>query len=148
MRPAHFLSHIPYTLVPIVSKAFPTYPCLFLLHQVNCIAHDMNSTVDYRRLAQHQRGLYFITPPAGATAKTSGTSSASTTSSSGAGSDPLMERFLELAPDVPPAPTRVDVMMGRTLEVPLAAGVWVSVRVNGGVSVGAGQWLGQWETMA
>ncbi len=30
--------------------------------KVECEAHDMASPTDYRRLARHQRGLYFVTP--------------------------------------------------------------------------------------
>jgi hypothetical protein len=30
--------------------------------KIECDGHDMASPVDYRRLAQHQRGLYFVTP--------------------------------------------------------------------------------------
>jgi hypothetical protein len=26
------------------------------------VVHDMNSKTDYRRLAHHSRGLYFVTP--------------------------------------------------------------------------------------
>ena len=33
-------------------------PCL----QVECDAHDMVSPTDYRRLAKHQKGLYFVEP--------------------------------------------------------------------------------------
>lgn len=30
-------------------------------HQAECDSHDMASPTDYRRLAKHQRGLYFVT---------------------------------------------------------------------------------------
>ncbi|GFR48512.1 hypothetical protein Agub_g10405 [Astrephomene gubernaculifera] len=115
--------------------------------KVQCRAHDMESTTDYRRLAHHQRGLYFITPrgsassssssspsssPSSSHASSSGASATSSSSSlpggastsSSSSSDPLMERFLELAGEgaEAPAPARVEVMMGRSLEVPLAAG--------------------------
>ncbi|EFJ47611.1 hypothetical protein VOLCADRAFT_61252, partial [Volvox carteri f. nagariensis] len=81
--------------------------------KVRCRCHDMNSTTDYRRLAQHQRGLYFSSPPSSSLYSPLG--------------DPLLERFRELVSEagVSPAPGRVEVMMGRSLEVPLAAGGWV-----------------------
>ncbi|KXZ44587.1 hypothetical protein GPECTOR_65g205 [Gonium pectorale] len=81
-----------------------------------CRPHDMESSTDYRRLAQHQQGLYFVAPP-GATR-----GSAPSAGGQGAGADPLGERFSELADGAEPGPTRVEVMMGRSLEVPVAAG--------------------------
>lgn len=33
-----------------------------LLLQETCAIHNMNSPVDYRRLAHHTRGIYFLTP--------------------------------------------------------------------------------------
>ncbi|GIL76360.1 hypothetical protein Vretifemale_5974 [Volvox reticuliferus] len=85
--------------------------------KTQCKCHDMNSTTDYRRLAQHQRGLYFVAPRALASAASPAASRPGTSTS-----DPLMERFLDLAGGVTPAPARVEVMMGRSLEVPMAAG--------------------------
>ncbi|GLC33066.1 hypothetical protein PLESTB_000374200 [Pleodorina starrii] len=90
--------------------------------KTQCRAHDMDSSTDYRRLAQHQRGLYFVVPRTAAKSSSSSSSSSSGSPGSGSGSDPLMERFLDVAGGVVPAPTRVEVMMGRSLEVPLAAG--------------------------
>ncbi|GLI64849.1 hypothetical protein VaNZ11_008232 [Volvox africanus] len=85
--------------------------------KARCRCHDMNSATDYRRLAQHQRGLYFVAPRALASAASPAASLPSTSTP-----DLLMERFQDLAGGVTPAPARVDVMMGRSLEVPMAAG--------------------------
>lgn len=65
----------------------------------------MESPTDYRRLAQHQRGLYFVDrdDPPRADAE-------------------LGQRFLELANHQPVGPRRVAVAMQRTLNVPKAAG--------------------------
>ncbi|KIY92667.1 hypothetical protein MNEG_15296 [Monoraphidium neglectum] len=63
-----------------------------------CVIHDMASPVDYRRLAQHQRGLYFVTPDR---------------------DQQLYEAFLEAGGGVlQPAPDTVQVAMGRVLQVP------------------------------
>jgi hypothetical protein len=66
----------------------------------------MASAVDYRRLAQHQRGLYFVACPP----------------TSPAAAAELGARFREVSGGAPLAPVRVDVAMGRSLEVPRAAG--------------------------
>lgn len=39
---------------------FPVTFCIAL--QEACVVHNMNSPVDYRKLAQHARGAYFLTP--------------------------------------------------------------------------------------
>jgi protein AFG1 len=66
----------------------------------------MASPVDYRRLAQHARGLYFVTPTR---------------------DEDLWEAFLEAGgagsgSSGAPAPRDVDVAMGRSLHVPDALG--------------------------
>jgi protein AFG1 len=66
-----------------------------------CVAHDMESPVDYRRLATHADGLYFVGPGAGAR---------------------LEARFAELANGAPPAPLAAPVAMGRTLALRRVAG--------------------------
>lgn len=77
-----------------------------------CVSHDMASTTDYRKLAQHQRGLYFMTAKGASQADEHGTPD-----------EQLRQRFLELGcPGAVPAPAHVEVMMGRSLEVPAAAG--------------------------
>ena len=63
--------------------------------------HDMNSRTDYRKLAHHHRGLYFVTPTR---------------------EQDLAERFLELGNHAPVQRAFVDVAMGRQLELPRAAG--------------------------
>ena len=82
--------------------------------QQRCATHDIDSPVDYRRLAHAHRGLYFA-PPDWPDA-----------------SAELQARFAEVAAAPgchagdgaapTPAPTTITVMMGRTLDVPLAAG--------------------------
>lgn len=42
----------------------PVGPCASACLQTQCVVHDMASATDYRRLAQHTRGLYFISTPA------------------------------------------------------------------------------------
>lgn len=79
--------------------------------------HNMNSPVDYRRLAHHTRGLYFLTPDRTAL---------------------LHKAFLECGEDSAvagggvgnPGPVNLDVAMGRTLHVPQALGGWLFVEVN------------------
>lgn len=88
-------------------------PFIAALEQ-KCAVHDIASPVDYRRLAHAHRGLYFA-PPDWPDA-----------------SGELRARFAEVAaapgchdgdaPAPAPAPATVTVMMGRTLDVPLAAG--------------------------
>ncbi|KAG2493777.1 hypothetical protein HYH03_007997 [Edaphochlamys debaryana] len=110
--------------------------------KTQCRAHDMASGTDYRRLAQHQRGLYFVTAlakpgsasaPCAASSRAFGAPSAAAMAAAAAAdpfaedtpviTDPLTERFTELAgSDATPAPVTVEVAMGRTLQVPLAAG--------------------------
>ena len=64
--------------------------------QKACIVHDMNSVTDYRRLAHHHRGLYFTDDQK---------------------EEELQARFAEVAAPNPTRPIRVDVIMGRTLDV-------------------------------
>ncbi|GAB4817314.1 hypothetical protein N2152v2_004360 [Parachlorella kessleri] len=66
-----------------------------------CIVHDMNSKTDYRRLASHHKGLYFVTPSR---------------------DEDLYRRFVDLAEGHPVEKKYVGVAMGRQLEVPRAAG--------------------------
>jgi predicted ATPase len=66
-----------------------------------CVIHDMQSPVDYRRLARHQRGLYFVTPDR---------------------DEALYEAFVLAAEGQGPEPATVPVAMGRELQVPQAAG--------------------------
>lgn len=68
-------------------------PCVV---QKACVVHDMNSVTDYRRLAHHHRGLYFTDPKK---------------------EEELQARFKEVAQPHPTRPLRVDVIMGRTLDV-------------------------------
>lgn len=70
------------------------------------MVHDMASPVDYRRLAQHHRGLYFVTPDK---------------------DQALYEAFMLAGEDDAPHEEVVEVAMGRTLHVPEAAGRWVRV---------------------
>ncbi|KAL4448617.1 hypothetical protein ABPG75_005836 [Micractinium tetrahymenae] len=66
-----------------------------------CLVHDMESQTDYRKLAQHHRGLYFVTPSR---------------------EEDLYERFMELTNGQPVRKEWVDVAMGRQLELPRAGG--------------------------
>ena len=80
--------------------------------QSSSVCHDMASRTDYRRLAQHTRGLYFVSPSRDVD---------------------LYEAFVQSTHGQPLGPRRIDVMMGRSLEVPVAAG-----RCGGG---GGTTWL-------
>ncbi|XP_062105806.1 uncharacterized protein LOC133817335 [Humulus lupulus] len=65
-----------------------------------CIAHQIGSSVDYRKMTSSQQGFYFV----------------------GKGlSDFLKQRFEELIGQHKAGPQEVEVVMGRTLQVPLAA---------------------------
>ena len=70
--------------------------------------HNMESPVDYRRLAHHRKGISFIPDD---------------------GPDPdeeLTRHFAELAAaagGAPPSPLQIAVQMGRKLDVPLAGGL-------------------------
>jgi protein AFG1 len=66
-----------------------------------CIVHDMASPTDYRKLAHHRGGLYFISEDR---------------------ENELQERFIELANNNPVGSQTVDVAMGRTLEMPRTGG--------------------------
>lgn len=95
-----------------------------------------------RKLAQHQRGLYFAALPAGASAAPPAPASPlaalfaaeahgghqSLAQGQAAADGQLEERFMELAAGAEVAPAHVEVMMGRSLEVPAAAGAYESVR--------------------
>ena len=80
-----------------LGRPAPAPRCL----QEQCVVHDMNSRTDYRKLAHHHRGLYFVTPTR---------------------EQDLAERFLELANHAPVQRATIDVAMGRHLELPRAAG--------------------------
>ncbi|KAL0053502.1 hypothetical protein WJX82_006636 [Trebouxia sp. C0006] len=66
-----------------------------------CKVHDMASVTDYRRLAHHHRGLFF---------------------SDDQREEELQARFQEVAQPHSTRPIRVDVIMGRTLDVAQAGG--------------------------
>ena len=66
------------------------------LMQKACKVHDMASVTDYRRLAHHHRGLFF---------------------SDDQREEELQARFQEVAQPHSTRPIRVDVIMGRTLDV-------------------------------
>lgn len=66
-----------------------------------CVIHDMVSPTDYRRLAQHRSGLYFVSREREAE---------------------LEGRFLELANHQPVGPQEVEVAMGRRLRLPRVGG--------------------------
>lgn len=66
-----------------------------------CVIHDMESPVDYRQLAQHRSGLYFVGADAG---------------------EDLYERFVELTNGQPIAPVSIEVAMGRHLLLPRVGG--------------------------
>ncbi|KAI3426118.1 hypothetical protein D9Q98_008497 [Chlorella vulgaris] len=66
-----------------------------------CEVHDMDSRTDYRKLASHHRGLYFVTPSR---------------------EKDLYERFLELVNGRPVGRDHAEVAMGRKLEMPRSGG--------------------------
>jgi predicted ATPase len=66
-----------------------------------CNIHDMASPTDYRKLAHHRGGLYFISEER---------------------EEELHERFLELANNNPVVAQTVEVAMGRKLELPRVGG--------------------------
>ncbi|KAM6549883.1 hypothetical protein CsatB_021559 [Cannabis sativa] len=65
-----------------------------------CIVHQIGSSVDYRKLTSSQQGFYFVGKDL---------------------SDFLKQRFEELIGEHKAGPQEVEVVMGRTLQVPLAA---------------------------
>ncbi|XP_060958160.1 uncharacterized protein LOC115701036 isoform X2 [Cannabis sativa] len=65
-----------------------------------CIVHQIGSSVDYRKLTSSQQGFYFVGKDL---------------------SDFLKQRFEELIGKHKAGPQEVEVVMGRTLQVPLAA---------------------------
>ncbi|GFH09302.1 uncharacterized protein HaLaN_04412, partial [Haematococcus lacustris] len=70
--------------------------------KAECKTHDMASTTDYRKLASTQKGLYFTDPLTR--------------------EQDLQEEFEDSAEFVPSAPCSVEVQMGRSIQVPRAAG--------------------------
>ncbi|KAL5221185.1 hypothetical protein ABZP36_025898 [Zizania latifolia] len=64
-----------------------------------CIAHPIGSAVDYRQLGSAEQGFYFV----------------------GKYSTLVKQKFQTLIGDVEPRPQRVEVVMGRQLQVPLGA---------------------------
>jgi hypothetical protein len=77
--------------------------------QEACVIHDMNSSTDYRKLASHKAGLYFVSPSR---------------------EEDLWARFVELTNSRPVVRQSVEVAMGRRLELPRAGGFGVA-RVGG-----------------
>ena len=69
--------------------------------KATCKIHDMASPTDYRRLAQHKGGLYFV---------------------SASRNQELETRFLELTNNQPVTSQCIDVAMGRTLPLPRVGG--------------------------
>ena len=96
-----------------------------------CVAHDMESAVDYRKLAHAHRGLWFAMPDWPDPDKELGErfrevvaapgchSGGETGKMRGSG---VVSGGSEMATPPPPAPRSVPVMMGRELRVPLAGG--------------------------
>ena len=78
---------------------------IFCVLQSRCIVHDMASTTDYRRLAQHHRGLYFTDDQR---------------------DQELDTRFEELIGHQEPQQATVEVQMGRKIRVPAAGGSQLS----------------------
>lgn len=66
-----------------------------------CIIHDMASPVDYRRLASHRSGLYFVSPSR---------------------EEDLWDRFVELTNQNPIKALKIEVAMGRFIELPKVGG--------------------------
>ncbi len=100
MYPTACVSHclcIPLLVCLTMCVSHPLSPPPSL--QEACVIHDMASPTDYRKLAHHERGLYFVTPDRNAL---------------------LHERFVELTNNQPVKPATVPVAMGRTLHVPHA----------------------------
>jgi hypothetical protein len=91
----------------------PVWPlCLAAtLLQEACVVHDMASAVDYRRLARHAAGVYFLAPDRG-DALHAAFLEAGEISGNGSGRGVVGQ----------PGPATVDVAMGRTLVVPQALG--------------------------
>ncbi|XP_048228069.1 AFG1-like ATPase isoform X2 [Ricinus communis] len=65
-----------------------------------CVVHEIGSSVDYRKMTSAQQGFYFIGENL---------------------SDLLKEKFQELIVEQTAGPQEVEVVMGRTLQVPLGA---------------------------
>ena len=78
-----------------------TAPNILCVLQSRCIVHDMASTTDHRRLAQHHRGLYFTDDQR---------------------DQELDTRFEELIGHQEPQQATVEVQMGRKIQVPAAGG--------------------------
>ncbi|CAK9171378.1 unnamed protein product [Ilex paraguariensis] len=65
-----------------------------------CVAHEIGSSVDYRKMTSAEQGFYYIGKDL---------------------SDLLMQKFQELVGEHRAGPEEVEVVMGRTLQVPLGA---------------------------
>jgi len=74
-------------------------PFISLLKE-RCIVHEIGSSTDYRKLTSAQKGLYFCGKDS---------------------SRLLKEKFQELIGGYMATPTTVEVVMGRTLQVPFGA---------------------------
>jgi len=105
------------------------------------VIHNMNSPVDYRRLAHHTRGIYFLTPDrtallhaafleAGQDSMNAGRTGPAAAASDAAGGVGLGN----------PGPRSVQVAMGRQLTVPQALGKTLRGEGVGG----AYDWVGGW----
>jgi protein AFG1 len=68
----------------------------------SCVVHDMASPTDYRKLAQHREGLYYIGKTDAAEA--------------------LQDRFLQLSNNHPIKRVLIEVALGRKLELPKVGG--------------------------
>ncbi|KAJ9515639.1 hypothetical protein QJQ45_021754 [Haematococcus lacustris] len=91
--------------------------------KAECKTHDMASTTDYRKLASTQKGLYFTDPLTR--------------------EQDLQEEFEDSAEFVPSAPCSVEVQMGRSIQVPRAAGpcAWFSFQDLCGRPVAAADYI-------
>ncbi|KAG6541137.1 hypothetical protein Mapa_017508 [Marchantia paleacea] len=65
-----------------------------------CVVHEIGSSIDYRKLTAAEQGMYFVGPNA---------------------SELLHLKFRQITDGEEPRPTTVEIRMGRTLQVPLAA---------------------------
>jgi hypothetical protein len=99
--------------------------------QEACVIHNMNSLVDYRRLAHHTRGIYFLTPDRTAllhaafleAGQASQAAAAAGSGSGGSGQAGSSGAAAAAAGGVGnPGPRSVQVAMGRQLTVPQAIG--------------------------
>lgn len=97
--------------------------------------HNMNSPVDYRRLAQHTRGLYFLTPDRTSLLHKAflecGEDSLAAAGAAGAGAAAAGTGAVGN-----PGPAHVEVAMGRSLHVPQALGGFLLSVLQRGVAHG------------